>query len=271
MAFNSTGDSIALREGDRFSSIACVADCKPSCTFRWTKGQTSVSTSAVLDLGVVSRDDQGEYTCTATHSVYTVFTDTKPYPITVIYGPDTVSLSPPSTIYTKSEHDPLGEIFCSAVCTPECAYTWSKDDTSETLRNNAILNLGQLSRQEAGSYICTATNPSSSATRNGSTVVVEVISSKIRDGPDAVTLNVPSVYSVSEEATVSNIECSADCWPGCVFTWTNVTGSQLISSSNVLVFGRADRYDAGDYSCLAKNSANQLSGEAEKHFTLRVQ
>ncbi|WAR05840.1 BCAM-like protein [Mya arenaria] len=164
IAFNSTGISQAVSEGDSFPPVACLADCKPSCIFRWTKDQSSVSTSAVLDLGIVGSDDMGIYTCTGTHSVYTTYTDTKTYSVTVTYGPNNVSISPSTTSYTTTEGDSQGEITCSAVCNPECAYTWSKVGAT-----------GTLTRQEAGSYICSASNPSSSTTRTGPIVVVEVI------------------------------------------------------------------------------------------------
>ncbi|WAR05715.1 hypothetical protein MAR_021084 [Mya arenaria] len=158
----------------------------------------------------------GEYKCTATHSVYTTYNDTKTYSVTVIlnqyqqernqaltfirgcslricdgdckfacapfpdlkpkaHGPDSISIFPLTSSYTRTEGDIQEDITCSTVCHPECAYTWSKVGTSGVVRNNSILNLDQLTRQEAGSYICSATNPISSATRNGSTVVVEVI------------------------------------------------------------------------------------------------
>ncbi|WAR05719.1 hypothetical protein MAR_021088 [Mya arenaria] len=84
IAFNSTGVSLALSDGDRFSPVACLADCKPSCTFRWTKGQIYVTSSAVLDIGIVGSDDQGIYTCTGTHSIYTTYTNTKNYSVIVL-------------------------------------------------------------------------------------------------------------------------------------------------------------------------------------------
>ncbi|XP_052806973.1 nephrin-like isoform X3 [Mya arenaria] len=174
IAFNRTSVTQILDEGDRFFPVECLADCKPSCTFRWTKGQIPVSNSAVLDLGIAGSDDLGQYTCTSEHSNYTTFTGTKNYSVILIHGPDKVPLSPPSTTYTEMESAILANISCSAVCYPECFYTWSKVGTAGTVQNNAVLSLGQLTWQKSGSYICSATNPRTSSTRNGPTVIVEV-------------------------------------------------------------------------------------------------
>ncbi|WAR06577.1 PXDNL-like protein [Mya arenaria] len=168
IAFNRTSVTQILYERDRFFPVECLADCKPSCTFRWTKGQIPVSNSAVLDVGIAGSDDVGQYTCTSAHSNYTTFTGTKNYSVILIHGPDMVPLSPPTTTYTEMESDILENISCSAVCYPECLYTWSKVGTAGTVQNNAVLSLGQLTRQKTGSYICSATNPRTSLTRNDS-------------------------------------------------------------------------------------------------------
>ncbi|XP_052804221.1 hemicentin-1-like isoform X2 [Mya arenaria] len=255
IAFNSTGISQAVSEGDSFPPVACLADCKPSCIFRWTKDQSSVSTSAVLDLGIVGSDDMGIYTCTGTHSVYTTYTDTKTYSVTVTYGPNNVSISPSTTSYTTTEGDSQGEITCSAVCNPECAYTWSKVGATGTVRNNAILNLGQLTRQEAGSYICSASNPSSSTTRTGPIVVVEVIY-----GPSIVSLS-PSTtsYTKPEGGTLGDITCSAVCHLECVYTWSKIGTTRTGRNNAILNLGQLTRQEAGSYICTATNPSSSTT------------
>ncbi|WAR05317.1 NPHN-like protein [Mya arenaria] len=153
-------------------------------------------------------------------------------------GPTSLMLNPSTLRYIKNEGDKLGRITCSADCFPECNILWRKTSgVSYVVSNNAYLSIGKLDRTE-------------------------------RDGPDDVTLNVPNFHTVTEGNAVNNINCSADCWPRCVFTWSNLANKQLVSSSAVLNFRTARRDDAGDYKCLARNSAYEFSGEAEKHFTL---
>ncbi|XP_052803463.1 hemicentin-1-like [Mya arenaria] len=255
IAFNSTGISQTLNEGDRFSPVACLAHCKPSCTFRWTKGQTSVSNSAVQDLGNVGSDDMGEYKCTATHSVYTTYNDTKTYSVTVIHGPDSISIFPLTSSYTRTEGDIQEDITCSTVCHPECAYTWSKVGTSGVVRNNSILNLDQLTRQEAGSYICSATNPISSATRNGSTVVVEVIY-----GPDKMLLSPPTtLYMKTKGETLGDITCTASCHPECAYTWSKVGTTGTVRNNAILNLVHLRSEEAGSYICTATNPSTSAT------------
>ncbi|WAR05706.1 hypothetical protein MAR_021075, partial [Mya arenaria] len=67
---------------------------------------------------------------------------------------------------------------------------------------------------------------------------------KNEDGSGDVTLNVPNIHTFTKGDAANNIYCSVDCWPGCVFTWTNLSDNQAMSSSEVLVFGTAYRNDA---------------------------
>ncbi|XP_021366343.1 uncharacterized protein LOC110458766 [Mizuhopecten yessoensis] len=57
-------------EGDTLPDITCTADCRPSCTFVWTKlDNTNFTTSAVLSLGQLDRSEHGTYRCTARNVV----------------------------------------------------------------------------------------------------------------------------------------------------------------------------------------------------------
>ncbi|WAR05811.1 LOW QUALITY PROTEIN: hypothetical protein MAR_021180, partial [Mya arenaria] len=213
-------------------------------------------------------------------------------------GPSIVSLSPSTTSYTKPEGGTLGDITCSAVCHLECVYTWSKIGTTRTGRNNAILNLGQLTRQEAGSYICTATNPSSSTTRNSSTVVVNVIcelkmargiylKEKRRYqhaimyscydllfpvGPNTSLINPSNMnYTINENQPIITIVCSASCYPTCTYSWRKTTPTPSSASNNHnLALGEVTRNEAGTYQCEATNpTSNETATSVVVNINVR--
>ncbi|WAR05293.1 hypothetical protein MAR_020662, partial [Mya arenaria] len=103
-----------------------------------------------------------------------------------------------------------------------------------------------------GTYRCEAINPD---TRSKTTKTVTV---DVRYGPDDVTLNVTNIHTVTEGDTVNDIYCSADCWPGCVFTWSSMTTRRQVSSTAVLNFRRAHRYDADSPDVLISESSALL-------------
>ncbi|XP_033758688.1 peroxidasin homolog, partial [Pecten maximus] len=143
-------------EGDTLPDITCTADCRPGCTFVWTRpDNTKFTVSPVLSLGQLDRSEHGTYRCTARNVVgeLTIMTS-----VTVQYGPGTsISLSPPNTIYTRTEGDTLPDITCTADCGPGCTFVWTRpDNTNFTV--SPVLSLGQLDRSEHGTYRCTARN-----------------------------------------------------------------------------------------------------------------
>ncbi|XP_052804288.1 hemicentin-1-like isoform X2 [Mya arenaria] len=348
--------SCTVNEGDIINAIMCSAMCYPACTYTWSRSGVTVSSTATLNLHQAERVEAGSYVCTARNPSLSVSRNGPVVKVTVRYGPDNVNLSPSTTSYTVTERDNIGAITCSATCNPACTYTWSR--SGSTVSSSATLNFGQADRGEAGSYVCTSRNPGSNISRNGSEVNVNVrygpsavalspstlnytkndgdtlapitcsadcfpacniswrrisgisdivstnasfnlrelnrtgtgrykceainpytltnttskdVTINVRYGPDVITLNESNVHTVTEGDAVSSIYCSADCWPGCVYTWTNLTDNQPKVFSAILVFGTVNRYDAGDYMCLARNSAPQFSVVAAKQFTLRVQ
>jgi hypothetical protein len=82
----------------------------------------------------------------------------------VSVGPDasTTSLTPSTTSYTRNEESSLDTIRCSGDCYPTCNYKWTKTGNIRfTPVNNGNLSLGSLQRDEAGTYTCTVSNPTS--------------------------------------------------------------------------------------------------------------
>ncbi|WAR06240.1 HMCN2-like protein [Mya arenaria] len=239
---NPSQTSYTMTEGLTMGVIYCYANCNPPCVYTWSRSGRTVRSNNTLNLGEVERGEAGSYVCTAKNPD----------------GPSSLMLSPSTLRYIKNEGDTLGEITCSADCFPECNIRWQRTSgvSLNVVSYNAYMSIGKLDRSKRGSYRCEAINPD---TRSKTTNTVTV---DVRYGPDDVTLNVPHIHTVTEGDTVKNIYCSADCWPGCVFTWSNMTKKQQVSSSTVLEFRIAHRYDADSPDVVISQSTAFLNENA---------
>ncbi|XP_069109389.1 roundabout homolog 1-like [Argopecten irradians] len=156
IAFISTNLIHTRTEGDTLPDITCTADCRPDCTFVWTRpDNTNFSVSPVLSLGQLDRSEHGTYRCTARNEVGE---STISIIITVMYGPGSSILLLPQTMsYNEIEGDLFPEIICTADCRPDCTFVWTRpDNTNFTV--SPVLSLGHLDRSEHGTYRCTARN-----------------------------------------------------------------------------------------------------------------
>ncbi|XP_052805791.1 pregnancy-specific beta-1-glycoprotein 4-like isoform X2 [Mya arenaria] len=241
----------SLREGEQLEVITCAATCNPACTYSWSRSGDSVSSTATLFLGQIERREAGTYICTARNPESSVTKDGLVVSVHVIHGPDKVSLSPSTTLYSVAEGNNIAAITCYAKCNPDCTYTWSK--SGSRVSSTATLYLRQIERREDGSYICTVLNPESSISKNGPDVRVDVIY-----GPYVVSVS-PSttLYRVTEGNNLAAITCSATCNPACTYTWSR-SGSR-VSSSATLYLRQIQRREAGYYICTVLNPESSIS------------
>ncbi|XP_069115250.1 hemicentin-2-like isoform X2 [Argopecten irradians] len=230
-------------EGDTLPDITCTADCRPDCTFVWTRpDNTNFTVSPVLSLGQLDRSEQGSYRCTARNDAWETLSNIL---ITVQYGPSAVSLTPPTVTYTPTEGQSIPTITCSADCNPDCTYSWTKD--GQTYTTGSGLQLTNIQRGQTGVYRCTASNVhrSTKALRVNVTVYY---------GPSFSVTLTPSdrTYTMKEGDTLPDITCTADCRPGCTFVWTRPDNTNF-TVSPVLSLGQLDRSEHGTYRCTARN------------------
>ena len=80
-----------------------------------------------------------------------------------------VIITPSTQSYTLKETANLNQIQCTADCIPVCTMTWSGPNLPAG--NKSVLHLQNISRNQAGSYQCTASNDGSRKT----SVVVNVV------------------------------------------------------------------------------------------------
>ncbi|XP_021352851.1 hemicentin-2-like [Mizuhopecten yessoensis] len=244
-------------EGNTLPNINCTADCRPGCSFVWTKpDNTNFTASAVLSLGQLDKSEHGTYRCSARN---VVGESTTTVTVSVMYGPSSVGLSPPTTSYTLTEGQTLPTVTCSSDCNPVCTYSWTKDGQSHTTGSD--LQLTNIQRGQTGVYRCTASNGYGSRTSSDVSVTVKY-------GPGTSTSISPpdTTYTWTEGDTLPNITCTADCKPGCTFVWTKPDNTNLTASA-VLSLGQLDRSQHGTYRCTARN----IAGESTTSVIVTVQ
>ncbi|XP_069119324.1 peroxidasin-like, partial [Argopecten irradians] len=258
VALSPPDTAYTMTEGDTLPDITCAADCRPGCTFVWTRpDNTNFTVSPVLSLGQLDRSEHGMYRCTARNVVGESSIGNS---VIVQYGPGTsLALSPPDTTYTRTEGDTLPDITCTADCRPDCTFVWTRpDNTNFTV--SPVLSLGQLDRSEHGTYKCTARNIVGESSIGNSVIV--------HYGPGiSVALSPPdTTYTRTEGDTLPDITCTADCRPDCTFVWTRPDNTNFTVSS-VLSLGQLDRSDYGKYKCIATNLVGESSTTLNIHIT----
>ncbi|XP_060553988.1 carcinoembryonic antigen-related cell adhesion molecule 5-like [Ruditapes philippinarum] len=270
VVFSPSNTSYEKDENESLNQVTCTATCYPTCSFTWTKTETGrvVSNSALLNLGSLQSSDVGTYRCTATRTGGS--SQSKDLTVDVIYGPyqSSTKLSPTTQNYTKNEGQSLNDITCSANCYPDCTYTWRKtrQEQTTTVSSTSVLSIGELHREDAGLYTCIAKNPEkiSSPTTTIQTLV------NVRYGPNTVSLNVTSPYDVLEGKSLI-IQCTAECYPGCSYTWVNVTSGLMMNTTGAVMYiGTVNKYMTGDYKCEARNNASIYVKSADIVVTINI-
>ncbi|XP_033758279.1 hemicentin-2-like [Pecten maximus] len=238
-------------EGDTLPDITCTADCRPGCTFVWTRpDNTNFTVSPVLSLGQLDRSEHGTYRCTAMNvgGESTITTS-----VTVQYGPGTsITLSPTDTTYTRTEGDTLPDITCTADCRPGCTFVWTRpDNTNFTV--SPVLSLGQLDRSEHGTYRCTARNVGGE-----STIITSVT---VQFPPNILNLNFIKGDGTLTEGSSISLVCSVESFPPSTIQWFyKANNTVLLTTPDVLestyTLTNADCLDTGLYTCSVRNSVS---------------
>ncbi|XP_033758736.1 V-set and immunoglobulin domain-containing protein 10-like 2 [Pecten maximus] len=110
VSLSATEDTYTGNEGDTLPDITCAADCKPGCTFVWTRpDNTNFTASPVLSLGQLDRSERGAYVCTARNDIGE---SNKTYSLYVRYPPSQPLITPLSASYRQGV-DEYSVLLCS--------------------------------------------------------------------------------------------------------------------------------------------------------------
>ncbi|XP_046583728.1 neuronal growth regulator 1-like [Haliotis rubra] len=152
-------------------------DDKTVCTIRLDRCQQHSATPGYscscgqsgvyhMDITSVSLTDDGTWTCTHSQTSNNVT-------LTVYYGPfNNVTVDKDSPVTVREDVTVSLTARCSAVCNPDCSYTWSKG--TQQVSDNRDLPVGSFRRDQEGEYRCTARNTATGATADSRTLTVNV-------------------------------------------------------------------------------------------------
>ncbi|XP_019628375.1 PREDICTED: basement membrane-specific heparan sulfate proteoglycan core protein-like [Branchiostoma belcheri] len=238
-------------------STSAVPD--PTYTWKFTaQGQseqdvdfgTTADSGGTLTITNVQRARAGQYRCTATNVVGS--TDSDATELVVNFPPEGVSITP------EPQEVELGDnitLDCSVTAANPAVqeYSWSKSVGSlpagaQGSTTNQLQITG-LTRQDSGTYICTASNGLSSSGNATYPLFVQYL-----DQP-TITSNPGGSGQTSHTTTEGqslSLECTAQSYPNATVVWTRPDGTT--QEGSVLNLGQVNRTEAGTYNCTASNT-----------------
>ncbi|XP_074991080.1 cell adhesion molecule CEACAM1-like [Calonectris borealis] len=155
-----TPDNVTVAEND---TVTLTCRSPPGTqTVAWLRDGAPVSAGGRLSLSLdnrtltvrpAQRGDAGAYACQVSNAISTNRSDD--INITVVYGPDGVTVTPPGPLRLR-----LGshlELRCAAAAAPPPLFAWARGNAS--LAAGSCLRLDFGDPGQAGEYRCRATNP----------------------------------------------------------------------------------------------------------------
>ncbi|GFR99302.1 hemicentin 2 [Elysia marginata] len=249
-----------ILEGESFT-VTCMAECLPACTYTWYVGNFKYeANNGTLTIDQVSKRDAGTYTCHADNGVgQTRMLDLL---LVVEYPPSRATLEPATSQYRVSAGLALPAVTCNADCSPQCLVSWLKD--GQLLQQGGLLSLGQASREDVGSYTCTASNI------HGVTETEMTVSVDYEPVITLFTVRDRKFSAVVKEGLPVKLSCQVEADPAASISFYN--GSQMIYSQESTpeisyAWPRATCFDAGTYVCFADNG---VGNSAESTVNLEV-
>ncbi|XP_067651691.1 cell adhesion molecule DSCAML1-like [Haliotis asinina] len=191
------------------NSTTVPADHGLTLTYTWQRDNTDITVTSPGSpyTFTVSTRDSHSYRCRARESQGLESEWSQVYNMEPEYGPYQITLTPSTSSYTVTEHQPLPSIACSALCRPGCSYRWLHNDA--VFSSGSMLQ-GQADRSKTGSYRCQSSNTHGS--RESVRVSVDVQCKYIVNRGDNVTVSVDVqckyIVNRGDNVTVSvDVQC----------------------------------------------------------------
>ncbi|XP_026959903.1 hemicentin-2-like [Sagmatias obliquidens] len=274
----SSASTVRVLEGQPVSLPCIILAGRPRPERRWLKAgqplppgsQHSVRADGSLHLDQALLEDAGRYTCLVSNTAGSQHRDVQ----LVVQVPPRIQ--PTATHHITNEGVPAS-LPCVASGVPTPTVTWTKEtnalasrDPHYNVSKDGTLVIARPSAQDAGAYVCTATNAVGFSSQEMQLSVntkprILVNGSCDADKPLTVTAK------ASDEVT---LDCEAQGSPPPLVTWAKdslpvppVTDRHCLLPSGSLHLAQAQLSDSGLYECTASNPA----GSAARYYILRVQ
>ncbi|XP_077649567.1 contactin-4 isoform X3 [Urocitellus parryii] len=254
----------------------CKANGRPKPTYRWLKNGEPLLTrdriqieQGTLNITVVNLSDAGMYQCVAENKHGVIFSSAE---LSVIAaGPDFSRTLLKRVTLVKVEGEVVIE--CKPKASPKPVYTWKKgkdllrENERITISDDGNLRIVNVTKSDAGSYTCIATNHFGTASSTGNVVVKD---------PTRVMVPPSSMDVTVGESIVLPCQVTHDHSLDIVFTWSfnghlidfdrdgdhfERVGGQ--DSAGDLMIRNIQLKHAGKYVCMVQTSVDKLSATAD--------
>ncbi|KAM6169415.1 contactin-4 isoform 3-T3 [Rhynchocyon petersi] len=254
----------------------CKANGRPKPTYRWLKnGEPLFSQDRVhieqgtLNITIVSLSDAGMYQCVAENKHGLIFSNAELSVVAV--GPDFSRTLLKRVTLVKVGGEVVIE--CKPKASPKPIYAWKRgremlrENERITISEDGSLRIVNVTKSDAGSYTCIATNHFGTASSTGNLVVKD---------PTRVMVPPSSMDVTVGESIVLPCQVTHDHSLDIVFTWTfnghlidfdrdgdhfERVGGQ--DSAGDLMIRNIQLKHAGKYVCLVQTSVDKLSATAD--------
>ncbi|KAM6169416.1 contactin-4 isoform 4-T4 [Rhynchocyon petersi] len=253
----------------------CKANGRPKPTYRWLKnGEPLFSQDRVhieqgtLNITIVSLSDAGMYQCVAENKHGLIFSNAELSVVAV--GPDFSRTLLKRVTLVKVGGEVVIE--CKPKASPKPIYAWKRgremlrENERITISEDGSLRIVNVTKSDAGSYTCIATNHFGTASSTGNLVVKD---------PTRVMVPPSSMDVTVGESIVLPCQVTHDHSLDIVFTWT--FNGHLIDfdrdgdhfervggdSAGDLMIRNIQLKHAGKYVCLVQTSVDKLSATAD--------
>uniref|UniRef100_A0A8C2R8A8 Contactin 4 n=1 Tax=Capra hircus TaxID=9925 RepID=A0A8C2R8A8_CAPHI len=253
----------------------CKANGRPKPTYRWLKNGEPLLTrdrihieQGTLNITIVNLSDAGMYQCVAENKHGVIFSSAELSVIAV--GPDFSRTLLKRVTLVKVGGEVVIE--CKPKASPKPVYTWKKgrdvlkENERITISEDGSLRIINVTKSDAGSYTCIATNHFGTASSTGNLVVKD---------PTKVMVPPSSMDVTVGESIVLPCQVTHDHSLNIVFTWS--FNGRLIDfdrdgdhfervggdSAGDLMIRNIQLKHAGKYVCMVQTSVDRLSAAAD--------